>query len=141
MCIRDSLDDAVAPRLTLGPAPDQRVELGVGGRDLGPARRVVTARALERELVAIDRGPRVGRRGVARRDVLVLARDLGRQRRELLLARRQLGLGLRPLRRELVELALGRGDPAVELVGLAPLEPDLALAELDPVVEVVDDLL
>src|SRR5206468_9099706 len=54
---------------------------------------------------------------------------------------RQLGCTALALLRDLLDLLARRRDPRVELVGLAPLEPDLALAEANPVIELVHVLL
>src|SRR5581483_4565798 len=85
--------------------------------------------------------PRLARGGLAGRDLIGLARDLGLELGELGLARGQLLGAARALRADRLDLAARALDPAIELLGLAALEAHLAVAEPDAVIELVQVLL
>src|SRR5262249_7826303 len=101
----------------------------------------LAARLVELALGVAQHLPRLAGGGLAGADLGGLARDLGLERSELVAPRRELLGAARALAGDVVDLAARAGDPAVELLGLPALEADLALAEPDPVVELVDLLL
>ena len=133
--------DALEAALRLVAAADQRLELRIRGRDLGPPRAELAARAVEPALRARVHLPRLARRGLARHDLGGLALDIGRELRELRLPRGQLLGAARALFANLVDLRGRLRDAAVEVARLAALEVDLAVAEANAVIELVDDIL